>query len=113
MGCGGCGGGGNVTPPPEHTEVLSWEQPATFNDNTPMNIKRDVSRWDIYCSFFPSFIDNDLAASVVTFDNLAFNLSLLRLYGIEPEKDGKFVAVRCVGIDNQSSDFSVPVLWEN
>ena len=109
----GCGGGDSSAPPSSHTEVLIWRQPAFFNDNLPMDIRKDVARWDIYCSPVPSFIDNDLAAHVVNPDNLTFNLSLLRGFGIEPGESGKFVSIKCVGIDNQASDFSEPVLWEN
>ncbi len=109
----GCGGGGNAPPPPTHTEILVWNQPALFNDNTPMDLRRDVARWDIYCSTFPSFIDNDLAASVVMPDNLTFNLSLLRIHGIELGDEGKFISIKCIGVDNQASDYSEPALWAN
>lgn len=111
----GCGGNGASPVPAPHDntarEVLVWRQPPTFADNTPMDIHRDVARWDIYCSPFLTFIDNDLVASVVTPDNLAFNLALLRAFGIEPGPDGKFIALKCIGIDNQASVFSEPTFW--
>jgi len=113
----GCSGGGGPSPPPPdnvpRAEILRWVQPPTFADNTPMDIRRDVSRWDIYCTFFPPPVDNDIVASVANPDNLAFNLSLLRQYGIEPGSDGHLVFVRCVGIDNQQSEYSAPAEWRN
>lgn len=112
----GCGGGGAPlapAPPHDNVELLVWEQPPTFADNTPMDIRRDVSRWDIYCTSFPVPADNDIVASVVMPDNLAFNLALLRQYGIEPGPDGKLVFLKCVGIDNEASDFSEPTEWRN
>jgi hypothetical protein len=94
-------------------EILRWQQPPTFADNTAMDIHRDVARWDIYCTYFPEATDNDIVASVVNPDNLAFNLELLRQYGIEPGPDGKLVFLRCVGIDNQQSEYSAPAEWRN
>ena len=113
----GCGGGGPSPPPPvdnvQRSEVLRWKQPPIFADNTPMDIRRDVARWDIYCSLFDPPADNDIVASVVTPDNLAFNLSLLRIYGYGPGPDGKLVFLKCIGIDNQGSAFSEPAMWAN
>jgi hypothetical protein len=110
----GCGGGG---PSPvdnvPRSEVLTWKQPAFFNDNTPMDIRRDVARWDIYCANFDPPLDNDIVASVVTPDNLAFNMALLRLYGYGPGPDGSLVFLKCIGIDNQGSVFSEPAWWTN
>jgi hypothetical protein len=97
----------------QRPEILQWVQPPTFADNTPMDIHRDVARWDIYCTYFPEPLDNEIVASVVTPDNLAFNLALLRQYGIEPGADGKLVFLRCVGIDNQQSEYSAPAEWKN
>jgi len=108
----GCGGG-SAPPLHDNAEVLRWAQPPMFADNTPLDIHRDVARWDIYCTYFPMPVDNDIVASVATPDNLAFDLALLRQYGIEPGPDGKLVFLRCVGIDNQQSDYSAPVEWRN
>jgi len=112
----GCGGGGGPSPPPDNqvrSEVLRWKQPPTFSDNTPLDIHRDVARWDIYSTPFEVPLDNDLVACVVTPDNLAFNMALLRKYGISPGPDGSLVFLKCVGIDNQGSAFSEPTMWEN
>jgi hypothetical protein len=73
----------------------------------------DVARWDIYYSAFGTFIDNDLVASVATPDNLAFNLTLLRPFGIAPDADGSFISIKCIGIDNQQSPYSEPTIWTN
>lgn len=110
----GCGGGSAPpvpVPPHDNAEILHWRQPPTFEDNTAMDVRRDVARWDIYCTFFLVPVDNDIVASVVTTDNLSFNLALLRSYGIEPGPEGKFLFLRCVGIDNQASPFSEPAEW--
>lgn len=112
----GCGGGGGPSPPPPdnvpRSEVLHWTQPWVFADNTAMP-RSAVSRWDIFCSPVPSFQDNDIIASVDirSADNLAFNLFAMRTYGLWPGPDGKFISVRCVGIDNQQSAFAEPILW--
>ena len=110
---GGClGGGGGSAPPATSTGlILSWEQPPLRVDNTALDVQKDVSRWDIYCTFYPTFTDNDIVASVARPDNLAFNLDILRAHGIIPGPDGSFVAVKCVDTDNQVSDFSEPVEW--
>jgi hypothetical protein len=110
---GGCSGGGGSPPGSFGNEVLHWEQPPLFADNTPMDVRREVSRWDIYCTFFPFPSDNDLVASIATPDNLSFNLALLRAYGIEPGPDGQLIFLKCVGIDNEASDFSAPTEWRN
>jgi hypothetical protein len=78
-----------------------------------MDIHRDVARWDIYCTYFPEPVDNDIVASVATPDNLAFNLALLRQHGTVPGPDGTLVYIRCVGIDNQQSEYSAPAEWGN
>jgi hypothetical protein len=114
----GCNSGGGPSPPPApdnvpRQEILQWVQPPTFEDNTVMDVYRDVARWDIYCTFFPEATDNDIVASVVNPDNLAFDLSLLRQYGIEPGPDGTLVFLKCVGIDNQQSEYSAPAEWRN
>jgi len=113
----GCGSGGGPSPPSTdnvpRAELLRWQQPPTFADNTPMDIHRDVARWDIYCSYFPEPVDNDIVASVVNLDNLAFNLAMLRQHGIEPGPEGYLVSLRCVGIDNQQSEYSAPAEWRN
>ena len=113
----GCSGGGSSPPPPvdnvPRPEILRWVQPQTFADNTPLDIHRDVARWDIYCTYFPEPLDNEIVASVVTPDNLAFDLSALRQYGIDPGAEGKLVFLRCVGIDNTPSTLSNPVEWAN
>lgn len=112
---GGCvGGDGGTAPPATSTGLtLSWEQPPVREDNTYLDVQNEISRWDIYCTFYPTFTDNDLVASVARPDNMAFNLGILRAHGIVPGPDGSFVAVRCVDTDNQVSDFSDPVEWRD
>ena len=119
--CFGCGGSGSG-PPPTATpapgtchkkEIVSWVQPLTLADNvTPLDIQRDVSHWEIYCTFFPPAEDRNLVANVASPDNLAFDLTLLRAHGIVPDGAEMFVFLKCVGKDNQVSDFSEPVIWE-
>jgi hypothetical protein len=105
----GCGGNSVVVPPP-HVETLTWEQPPVFSDNTPMDIHRDVARWDVYASPTPTSFDGGIVGTVVKPD---FDLLALRGRGIVPGDNGLYLSVKCVGIDNQQSSYSVPVLWAN
>lgn len=110
----GCGGGGpSPGPLPPRAEILRWEQPPWNADNTPLDIQRDVSRFDIYCSDYPIPLDNEIVASVASPDNTSFNLKLLRQYGIAPGPDGKLVFIKCIRIDKAASDFSAPAEWRN
>lgn len=112
----GCGGGGAPPAPVDNvprSETLRWKQPPTFADNSPMDIHRDVARWDLYCSPFYPPMDNEIVASIVTPDNLSFDMGALRRYGISPGPEGYLVSLRCIGIDNQASAYSEPTWWEN
>ena len=50
---------------------------------------------------------------ILAVDDEPANLALLRKYGIVPGPDGYLVSLRCVGIDNQQSEYSAPAEWRN
>src|SRR4030067_433323 len=100
----GCGGGGGGAPAPEKTEVLSWEPPKTYTDNTLLNQLFDIQRNDILCNDNGVFTDNDVVASVAGVDNgvvvKSFDLKLLRPY-VDPYST--WVSVRVWAWDNSIS----------
>ena len=109
----GCGGGGGGAPGPGKTEVLSWDPPKTWTDNTPLNPLSDIQHNEILCNDNGTFTDNDVVASVAGVDNGAvvksFDLKLLRPY-VTPYST--FVTVRVWAWDNSVSECSQPVWWE-
>jgi len=111
-----CGGDESNPPQSGDTEVLHWVQPEQKDDNTYMNPLAEVARFDIYLSLFPTPLDNELVANVAGVDNntlvTSFDLALLRQYGIVPTDNGSFVFVKCVLLNGDQSEFSLPVLWE-
>src|SRR3990172_3165319 len=107
----GCSGG--RPPEPTKTEILSWEPPKTWTDNTPLNPFFDIQRNDILCSDNGSFTDEDVMASLAGGDNggivKSFDLKLLRPY-VAPYST--YVTVRVWSWDNSISDCAQPVWWE-
>ena len=100
-------------PLPVADQILSWNPPTTWTDNTFLDPYFDIERNDIMCSESGIFTDNDVVASVSGVDNGvvvdSFNLSLILPYlGPEPT----YVSVRTWAWDNLVSDFAAPVWWE-
>ncbi|MGE5284725.1 MAG: hypothetical protein ACM3OG_07135, partial [Actinomycetota bacterium] len=65
-GCG-AGGGGSAAggdapgvPPAAPSTVLSWDPPATFSDNEPVDPYRDIDHYEVYAREDANFTNSDL-----------------------------------------------------
>lgn len=116
--CSGGGPGGGPGPAPDNTrEVLSWVQPPRFEDNTALDLRRDIGLYEIHLSDNAVFADNTCVAVVKPLDNAgapsaSFDLRLLAPYGVDQGPLGTFLTVRSLGVDNAASGFGDPTFWE-
>ena len=134
----GCGGGGGSSaggeapgvPPAGPVTVLTWDPPATFADNEPVDPYRDIDHYEVYAREDANFTDSDLPVMVIpamtSVDstrapstdgikkgrklNLEFTLENLNPY---ISKSGRhYVSLKAVGVDGQKSAFMPPVVWD-
>ena len=117
--CSGGGGGGGPPPVPidNAPATLTWQPPTQFEDNTTLDVGRDVGLYEIHISYNAGWTDNTACAVVNPIDNLGnltttFDLRNLYPFGISPGYNGTYLTMRSIGIDNSKSQFGIPCWWE-
>src|SRR5512140_1455645 len=67
----GCGGGGSAggqapnVPPAGPVTVLTWDPPASFADNEPVDPYRDIDHYEVYAREDANFTNSDLPVMVI------------------------------------------------
>lgn len=134
FGCGGGGGsaGGEApgAPPAGPVAVLTWDPPASFADNEPLDPYRDIDHYEVYVREDGNFTDSDHPVMVIpamtTVDstrapstagmqkgkkpNSEFPLETLNPYISKANR--QYVSLKAVGVDGQKSAFLPPVAWD-
>ena len=134
-GCGG-GGGGSAggdapgVPPAGPVTVLTWDPPARFADNEPVDPYRDIDHYEIYAREDANFTNSDLPVMVIPAmsnvdstrapstvgikkgkkPNSEFTLENLNPYISKASR--QYVSLKAVGVDGQKSAFMPPIAWD-
>ena len=133
----GCGGGGGSSaggeapgvPPAGPVTVLTWDPPATFADNEPVDPYRDIDHYEVYVREDANFANSDLPVMVIPAltsvdstralstgikkgrkPNSEFILENLNPYLSKASR--QYVSLKAVGVDGQKSAFMPPVAWD-
>lgn len=129
-GCGGGGSAGEGAPPAAPATVLSWDPPATFSDNEPVDPYRDIDHYEVYAREDANFTNSDLPVMVIPAmasvesprapstagiaqgkkPSSEFILENLDPYISKSKRH--FVSLKAVGVDGQKSPFMPPVAWD-
>ena len=134
-GCGGGGGGSAVegapgVPPAVPVTVLTWDPPASFADNEPLDPYRDIDHYEVYAREDANFTNSDLPVLVIPAmnsvdstrapssggiksgrkPNSEFTLENLNPYVSKASRH--YVSLKAVGVDGQKSAFMPPVAWD-
>ena len=112
-----CGSPAGPPAPVDNTETLRWVQEPLYADNTPLDLRRNISWYEIHLSDNAVWGDNTLRAALAGVDDAGvpvstFDLALLAAYGIGPGDNGCYVTVRSISSDNISSGYGIPCWWE-
>ena len=134
-GCGG-GAGGSAggeapgVPPAGPVTVLTWDPPASFSDNEPVDPYRDIDHYEVYARENANFTNSDLPVMVIPAmtsvdstrapstvginkgrkPNSEFPLENLNPYISKASR--QYVSLKAVGVDGQKSAFMSPVAWD-
>ena len=134
-GCGG-GAGGSAggeapgVPPAGPVTVLTWDPPASFSDNEPVDPYRDIDHYEVYARENANFTNSDLPVMVIPAmtsvdstrapstvginkgrkPNSEFPLENLNPYISKANR--QYVSLKAVGVDGQKSAFMPPVAWD-
>ena len=139
-GCGGSGGGsvegGTPSVPPANVPpagpvtILTWEPPAKFADNTPIDPYRDIDHYEVYAREDTNFTNTDLPVMVIPaltsidsthaqstgdIKNGRKPLSEFTLEYLNPhvsKATPQYVSLKVVGVDGQKSAFTPPIAWD-
>ena len=133
----GCGGGsgsaageGSGVSPSGPVTLLTWDPPATFADNEPVDPYRDIDHYEVYVREDPNFTNSDLPVIVIPAmtsvdttrapstpgikkgvkPNSEFPLETLNPYISQASR--QYVSLKAVGVDGQKSAFMPPVAWK-
>ena len=131
----GCGGEGETPQsmgltPSGPVSVLTWDPPARFTDNDPVDPYRDIDHYEVYVREDANFTNSDnpvmLIPAVTTVDptrapstvgmnkgkkpNAEFILENLNPYISMANR--QYVSLKAVGVDGQKSAFMAPVPWD-
>lgn len=133
----GCGGGGGSVggeapgvPPAGPVTILTWNPPARFSDNEPVDPYRDIDHYEVYARDDANFTNSDLPVMVIPAmisvdstrapstngikkgrkPNLEFPLENLNPYISKASR--QYVSLKAVGIDGQKSAFMPPIAWD-
>ena len=130
FGCGGGGGGSAAPGVPPAGPVLTWDPPASFADNEPMDPYRDIDHYEVYVREDEVFTNSDLPVMVIPAmtsvdstrapstggtqkgrkPNSEFPLENLNPYISKGSR--QYVSLKAVGVDGQKSAFMPPVAWD-
>lgn len=125
-GCVSGGGGdspgtGPIFPPIDNSHLLSWTQEPYYEDNTAMDLFKDVKCYEIYVSksaLLDGSAEPCAAVAGVVVDNTgtaklseSFDLESLRPFGINADNGAVFVFMKTESVDNVTSEFSQPHQW--
>ena len=134
-GCGG-GGGGSAeggapgVPPAGPVTVLTWDPPARFADNEPMDPYRDIDHYEVYAREDANFTNSDLPVMVIPAmtsvdptrapSNVGIKkgkkpTSEFPLEYLDPyisKASRHYVSLKAVGVDGRKSAFMPPVAWD-
>src|SRR5512141_763619 len=135
-GCGGGGGGSaaggeaSPVPPAGPVTLLTWDPPATFADNEPVDPYRDIDHYEVYVRQDANFTDSDLPVMVIPaltsvdsthapstdrFKKGRKPSSEFPLENLDPyisKASRQYVSLKAVGVDGQKSAFMPPVAWD-
>jgi hypothetical protein len=133
-GCGGGGGsikGGDPSVPPAGpVSVMTWDPPASFADNEPMDPYLDIDHYEVYAredanftnSEFPvmvipamTSVDSTRAPSTGGIKRGRKPLSEFTLENLNPHVSTarrQYVSLKAVGVDGQKSAFTPPIAWD-
>jgi hypothetical protein len=133
----GCGGGGGSAggeapsvPPAGPVTVLTWDPPASFSDNEPVDPYLDIDHYEVYAHEDAHFTNSDLPVMVIPAitsvdstrapstgsiakgrkPNTEFSLENLNPYISKASR--QYVSLKAVGVDGQKSAFMPPVAWD-
>ncbi len=112
-------GGSNLSI--DNSNQLTWSQDPYYEDNTYMDLFRDVKGYEVFISD-KLLLDNEAypIAYIVGsyFDNggkllvsSSFDLNLLRPFGYNVDNGVKYVFMKTETQDNVASEFSTPYVW--
>ena len=134
-GCGG-GGGGSAeggapgVPPAVPVTVLTWDPPASFADNEPLDPYRDIDHYEVYAREDANFTNSDLPVLVIPAMNSVDSTrapssggiksgrkpnSEFTLENLNPhvsQASRQYVSLKAVGVDGQKSAFMPPIAWD-
>lgn len=134
-GCGG-GGGGSVeggapgVPPAGPVTVLTWDPPASFADNEPLDPYLDIDHYEVYAREDANFTNSDLPVMVIpaltSIDSTHAQstggiktgrkpLAEFTLEFLNPhvsKANPQYVSLKVVGVDGQKSAFTPPIAWD-
>jgi len=135
-GCGGgsggsaAGGEAPVVPTSGPVTLLTWDPPATFSDNEPVDPYRDIHHYEVYAREDANFTNSDLPVMVIPamtsvdstrapstgrFKKGRKPSSEFPLENLDPyisKASRQYVSLKAVGVDGQKSAFMPPVAWD-
>ena len=129
-GGGSAGGEAPGVPPAGPVTVLTWDPPASFADNEPVDPYRDIDHYEVYAREDPNFTNSDLPVMVIPaftgvtptgvpstggiikgrIPNWEFTLENLNPYISTASRH--YVSLKAVGVDGQKSAFMPPIAWD-
>lgn len=100
----------------DNNNILSWEQPPCFVDNSYMDVSKEIECFAIYCSdnILDFYTNNDNICPFVYIKAIDNNNNVINSINLIVDNNisNKFISVRSVSIHNLYSDFSEPVFNE-
>ena len=135
----GCGGGGGADtsggeapaiPPAGPVTLMTWDPPANFADNEPVDPYRDIDHYEVYVREDANFTNSDLPVMVIPAltsvestrapsthgykkgrkPNSEFPLENLNPHISKASR--QYVSLKAVGVDGQKSAFMPPIAWD-
>jgi hypothetical protein len=109
---------------------MTWDPPASFADNEPMDPYRDIDHYEVYAREDANFTDSDLPAMVIpamasvdstqtpstggkkTGKKLLSEFTLDNLNPHVSKASRQYVSLKAVGVDGQKSAFTPPIPWD-
>jgi hypothetical protein len=124
IGCGGGGEGTQSTGAGTNTQILMWDPPQTYVDNTAMDPYRELDYYEFYVSSDSNFTDNEMpVAQVAAVTNvllpdgksyrqdLTSEFALTNLLPFTEPNSVYYISIRSVAVGGLKSNFSAPIVW--